>query len=93
VPNDLTKMSNLYKHLVQELGVNTVVDGKKIKTPKEGKKKMNLSCGGVGSLFAKFWLVCWLPEGSGKVVRLGNPEGSGQVVCGCEAFAFLSVLF
>jgi hypothetical protein len=37
-----------------------VVGGEKIKTPKGGKKKMNLSWRGAGILFCKLRLVGWL---------------------------------
>ncbi len=56
--------------------------------------RFGLPCVETDALFGKLWLEVWLPEASsGQAVGLGNPENTGQVVCGCEAWAFIGCLF
>jgi hypothetical protein len=53
---------------------------KKLKHRREGRKKLNLSCGGAGILFAKFWLVC-------RLVRLGK-----ECAC-CIGYSYIFLSF
>jgi len=48
--------------------------------------RFGLPCVETDALFGKLWLEVWL-------VGLGNPENTGQVVCGSDAWAFIGCLF